>query len=405
MSATKKKVVVWLVPWDTILTPTYGALSDANHPYRQRLNRDFSSKVEVYTKKMALAGQNFNPSTVNEQLSILVLSFDSLRSAKKDGRKVYEENSNLSSFTEFYEDKDALIDDVDESALIQVLNQMNPVVIVDESHNAQSELSMEMIKNLNPSFVVELTATPKENSNIISIVSAERLKQENMVKLPVIAYNRPSVERVIVEAIDLRNALEKSAINESTLDSSIYIRPIVLFQAQPKNDEDNITFEKIKENLIACGIPKEQIAIKTSNKNEIAKVNLMSKECKIRYIITVNALKEGWDCPFAYILASLANKTSTVDVEQILGRILRQPGQRQYSNKLLNMSYVLTSSNDFNTTLLSILSGLNSAGFSKNDCRVIEEKKQVVEPTPTETTIFDFANNDEDVADRPDCLL
>lgn len=66
----------------------------------------------------------------------------------------------------------------------------------------------------------------------------------------------------------------------------------------------------------------------------------MSRACEVRYIITVNALKEGWDCPFAYILATLANKTSRVDVEQILGRILRQPYTTQHQNPLLNLSYV-----------------------------------------------------------------
>jgi len=94
----------------------------------------------------------------------------------------------------------------------------------------------------------------------------------------------------------------------------------------------------------------------------------MSKGCPIRYIITVNALKEGWDCPFAYILASLANRTSTVDVEQILSRILRQP----YASPLLNTSYVLTNSVDFHSTLEKIVVGLNRAGFSRKDYRIGE---------------------------------
>lgn len=390
MPLDKKKVVVWLVPWDQILTQTYDSFSDKNHIYRQLLDRDFNSRVEIYNKKQVLAGQNFNISSIDGQLSIIIMSFDSLRSRNKESRKVYEENSNLSSFDVLNSNDNPGIDGVDNSALMQVLNKLNPVVIVDESHNASSELSGEMIKDLNPSFVVELTATPKKSSNIISIVSAERLKQENMIKLPVIAFNRPSVERVIVEAIDLRNRIEKEAINEGKTDSSLYIRPIVLFQAQPKSSDDNVTFEKLKKNLIDSGIPEEYIAIKTSTINELKNVDLKSKNCKIRYIITVNALKEGWDCPFAYILASVANKSSAVDVEQILGRILRQPNQRQYQNKLLNMSYVLTSSSDFNSTLTSIIAGLNSAGFSKNDCRVIDTVSEVQNETPKEVhTLFD----------------
>ena len=201
---------------------------------------------------------------------------------------------------------------------------MSPVVIVDESHNAGSELSTEMLENLNPSFILELTATPRDTSNIISYVDARELKKENMVKLPVIVFNRTSRQTVIRDAIQLRGNLETTAKAQEA-DGGKYIRPIVLFQAQPRINEDSGTFDKIKDILIKLGIPEEQIAVKTADIDDIGDTDLMSRDCQIRYIVTVNALKEGWDCPFAYILASLANKTSKVDVEQILGRILREP--------------------------------------------------------------------------------
>lgn len=64
-----------------------------------------------------------------------------------------------------------------------------------------------MLNNLNPSFVLDLTATPRKNSNIISYVDARELKKENMVKLPVIVYNRTSRNSVIDDAIQLRKYL------------------------------------------------------------------------------------------------------------------------------------------------------------------------------------------------------
>ena len=96
-------------------------------------------------------------------------------------------------------------------------------------------------------------------------------------------------------------------------------------------------------------------------------MDLLSPDCPIRYIITVNALKEGWDCPFAYVLATVANRTSTVDVEQILGRVLRLPYTQKNSSEVLNLSYVITSSADFHQTLEKVVAGLNSAGFSSRD--------------------------------------
>ena len=401
MPPSQPKVVVWLVPSDAILEQTARTLSDVNHPYRQKIDVDFGGKVEVITKSMALNGQNFNPTSVNECLTILVMSYDSFRSSNKEGRKVYQENSALAQFTKLYGNADTLIsDNCDETALAQVLNWLTPLVIVDESHHATSNLSVDVLKNLNPCFILDLTATPKTNSNIISYVDALKLKAEHMVKLPVIIYNRKTQKDVIRDAIDLRRNLEKAATAEKEKGGK-YIRPIVLFQAQPRNNDDNTTFEKIKDILINADIPAEQIAIKTSNVNEIKGIDLMSENCPVRYIITVNALKEGWDCPFAYILATIANRSSAVDVEQILGRILRQPYTKDHTAPFLNMSYVLTCSDDFRTTIEKIVTGLNSAGFSKHDMRVGEDIIEApIAPVPTaEPVQATFDNFENDTAD------
>lgn len=368
MPQRRAKAVVWLVPSDAILTQTSKALQNPDHPYRQRLDVDFGGRVEVYSKEQALMGQNINPSSVTEQLSVFVLSYDSFRTSKKDGRKAYQQNGYLADFAKWMNDPSVLLTDTDETALIQVIRFLNPVVIVDESHHATSELSVEMLQNFNPCFVLDLTATPKKNSNIISFVDASRLKRANMVKLPVIVYNRKSQADVYADAIAIRAKLEAQAKREQET-SGCYIRPIVLFQAQPRTKADSTTYEKIKKTLLDGGIPEQEIAIKTGDKDELKNVDLLSPDCPIRYIITVNALKEGWDCPFAYVLATVANRTSVVDVEQILGRVLRLPYTRKNKSDVLNLSYVITSSADFQQTVQKVVDGLNSAGFTSRDYR------------------------------------
>ena len=360
------KAVVWLVPSDAIMQQTIKNLSNTEHPYRQKIDVDFAGKVEVYTKEQLLNGQNFNPVSVDENLSIFVLTYDSFRTNKKDGRKAYQQNGNLSSFNGFKGDTDILLDDVDDTALIQVIRQLNPVIIVDESHHATSKLSIEMLENFNPCFVLDLTATPKEGSNIVSYVDARQLKKEEMVKLPVIVYNMKSQQDVYLSAISLRKRLEIKALKDEQK-TGRYIRPIVLLQAQPRTSGDSTTYEKIKATLIDIGVPEEEIAIKTGDKDEIKTEDLLSRDCKIRYIITVNALKEGWDCPFAYILATVANRNSAVDVEQILGRVLRLPYTKMSKEQELNLSYAITSSADFYGTLERVVKGLNNAGFSKKE--------------------------------------
>ena len=66
MPEGKSKIVVWLVPSDSILLQTIKNLSDPEHPYRRRLNTDFAGRVGIYTKEMLLTGQNFSPGNMGK---------------------------------------------------------------------------------------------------------------------------------------------------------------------------------------------------------------------------------------------------------------------------------------------------------------------------------------------------
>ena len=376
------KVVVWLVPSNAILEQTLRNLRNKQHPYRQRIDTDFQNRVEVFDKQQALTGHGFTLTTVRENLCILVMSFDSFRTNNKEGRKVYQENGYLQSFAPLVATQ---LDDDDEVQLMKVLQAVHPLVVVDESHNATSKLSEQMLNDLQPSLVIDLTATPRENSNIICFTDALELKRNNMVKLPVIVYNHTSKSQVIDSALHLQHRLELMAMQET---NGNYIRPIVLFQAESKQQgaEDRETFEKVKQTLLDLKIPEEQIKIKTAEIDELKGVDLMSPTCQVRYIITINALKEGWDCPFAYILASLADKSSAVDVEQIVGRVLRLPNATRNSHDILNLSYVLTASAKFQETLDNVVKGLNHAGFSDRDYRSIDAAESV-EDTKTPNVV------------------
>ena len=402
-STGQPRVVVWLVPSLTILEQTERNFSDITHPYRQRLNAHFRGRVELYGKKALLQGAGFSPDAIQGQLSLILLSFDSLSARNKEDRKIFQENGYLASFDMTEAD---LLETADPTALINVIRTLKPVVIVDESHNAESDLSVEMLKNLKPSFILDLTATPRNNSNIVSFVDALALKKECMVKLPVIVYNRPDKTEVLSNALQLRRDLEKLAIAEEKITGK-YIRPLVLFQAEPKTGEEKETFEKIRATLVKLQIPEKQIAIKTADINELKGVDLLSRDCPVRFIVTVNALKEGWDCPFAYILASLADKSSAVDVEQIVGRVLRQPHVVEHQEPLLNMSYVFTASNRFMETLDKVVKGLNRAGFSDRDYRAVFEspgaKQEGEKPmqqglfTPQVAQTIEYQENGEEI--------
>lgn len=173
------RFVVWLVPSEAILSQTIANFSNPEHPYRKRLNSDFGGKVEIFTKDSLLNGQNFSPDTVEKSVSIAIFCYDSIRSANKEGRKVYQENGNLLRFVQHYAKPELQLADTPETALVQVIRQLAPIVVVDESHNVRTGLSVDMLKVFGPSFVLSMTATPDlEKGNVISHVGAQALKAE-----------------------------------------------------------------------------------------------------------------------------------------------------------------------------------------------------------------------------------
>ncbi|MGH8434545.1 MAG: DEAD/DEAH box helicase [Pseudomonas sp.] len=365
------RLCLWLVPSLSILDQVLRALRNPEHPYRLTLNRLFGGRVSVLDKRELLAGQ-FSRDEVEDGVVLAVLTYDSLKARNKDDRKLYQENSALDDLSTTAL---ALAEDIDPRSLAAAMAGLNPVVIVDESHNVTSALSQDMLRNLNPAFVFELTATPRQGANIVSFVDAMALRDQHMVKLPVIVRNLADRDSVIGHAIDLRTRLEAEAQAEQA-QGGAYIRPIVLLQAESRSKSDARTFEQVKSELLERGIPEAWVKIKTAEHDELKGLDLLAGDCPVRFIVTVNALKEGWDCPFAYILATLADRSSAVDVEQILGRVLRQPYVRAHGQEPLNLSYVLTASSVFSQALEKIVAGLNRAGFSRHDFRTPDLPEQ-----------------------------
>lgn len=386
------RVVAWFVPSDSIREQTLLNLQTPGHMYNDAL-RQFGGTVLVEGKEEALMGVGLTPMDVEDQLTVLVLSAQSFASKTGDDLRSWRQNPAFAGWEgRYHYFTEQRIEGADELSLIQWLAWQKPLCIVDESHNFGSDMRIEMLRLLNPSFILNLTATPKPESNIISFVDASKLKKESMVKLPVVLYNMETVDDVIANAILWQKNLERHAEQAQKQHNGHYIRPIVLLQVEPRTGNETANAKHVMQLLLDNNIPREQIKYKLAEPlNELKGIDLLSPTCPVRYIITVNALKEGWDCPFAYILAALSNRTAPIDVEQVLGRILRQPNARRSSDPLLNECYVLTSKQDFYDAAEAIIKSLQKSGFSRRDYRPggdkhskqTSEKKALEEPKQT----------------------
>jgi type III restriction enzyme len=342
--------VLWLTPSDTIRTQTLEALSNPKHPYRQALTEKFGDRVRICDLESL---QTINPQDVGKSCVVVVATIQSFNVTDTSKRNVYsffEELAphfsslpdNLSASLERVSQEDLAVQPyLNERDIGRVkysvanwLNLQKPVVIVDEAHNNRTDRFFTTLDRLNPACVIELTATPIAGNNVLYHVSAQELKAEQMIKLPIVLSEHPTGWRdCLRDAILTRDRLATIAQKETD-----YIRPIVLIQAAPKGNEAVV--EVVKQYLIDDEhISEEQIAVATGSQKELDGINLFSPDCKIQYVITVEALKEGWDCSFAYVLASLQSVNSSKDVEQLLGRVLRMPYAKNREQEALNKAY------------------------------------------------------------------
>ena len=374
-------VILWLVPSKPIREQTLKALKDAEHPYHAALRE--AGRVVVMDLDEA---KSITRATLDTNTVVIVTTRQAFQVEDEECRKVYQSNGALMHHFEHLsaEQRAELLTDGEgaerttPSSLANVLRLRRPFVVVDEAHNNRTELAFEMLARLRPAGILELTATPDTEhtpSNVLHSVSAAELKAEEMIKLPVLLETQPDWQQCLADAIARRDALQGLATTEYRAGGP-YLRPLVLIQSQPRSaTHETLDFDRVREELINNhGIPAEEIVVATGDERGLDRIatdyalGISDPRCPVKFIITQKALAEGWDCPFAYILVSLASLSSSTAVEQLLGRVLRQPNAQHLSNPALNRSYAFVASHNFAETANALRDRLVAgAGFERKE--------------------------------------
>lgn len=384
-------IILWVVPTTQIYRQTLASLRDREHPYRQVLDIASGGRTVILEKM-----ERFTPLDVTENLVVMMLMLPSASRQNKETLKVFRDSGNFAEFfppedevkgqeellekfsnLDYFGGDNNLYGKIAKTSLGNTLRILRPVIIIDEGHKAYTEIAQQTIRGFNPSIILELSATPPVNGNILVNISGQALNREDMIKLDLHITNKASLEweDTMRSALDKRQFLERKA-KEYEANTGEHIRPICLIQVERTGKDQRgtryIHAEDVKEYLIKnCGISEAEIAIKSSEKDDIEGIDLFSRDCQIRYIITKQALQEGWDCSFAYILTILTNPSSQVSITQLVGRILRQPKARKTKVKELDESYVFCFRQKASLILDNIRKGFEAEGLGDLASRVL----------------------------------
>ena len=355
-------LVLWLTPTKTIRLQTAEALKNPHHPYRRALDEAFDGRVRVFD---IADFAHIRPHDIRDHCCLVVGTIQSLRITDTEGRKVYAHNENLEPHFAALPKTPVGLETLESGdtkfSFANLMHLHRPLMIVDEAHNAVTGLTRVTQGRVNPSAIVEFTATPRPNSNILHSVTAQELKREEMIKLPIVLAEHDSWQNAVSEAVNARARLAETAADDPD-----YLRPIVLFQAQKKNEE--VTVAALRNYLIDIErIPKDRIAVATGDQRELDGVDLFDPACTVEHVITIEALKEGWDCSFAYAFCSVARIRSAKDVEQLLGRVLRMPYAARRTHNDLNRAYAFLSEPDFGEAARALVDKLVAMGFEEDE--------------------------------------
>lgn len=363
---TDYPLVLWIVPTSTIKEQTRDALRTPGHPYREALEDNFDNRFRVLDISEFT---QLRPQDLKDRTNIILATFASYR-VKDDNeemRKVYSHHEDLEAHFANVPQNTEGLDREDggkiKASFINLLHLCRPLVIVDEAHNHTSELSTERMDKINPACIIEFTATPAKDSNILHNVSASELKAEEMIKLPIELTEHETWQEALHASVQSRQKLHELAAQDKD-----YIRPLVLIQAEKINQE--VTVEVIEKYLVEEEkIDRSRIAIATGSQRELDGINLFDKNSTIDFVITIEALKEGWDCSFAYILCSVASTQSAKNVEQLLGRVLRMPYAKRRAQNELNRAYAHVSSSTWKHAAAQIHDHLVDMGFDEQEAQ------------------------------------
>lgn len=259
-------------------------------------------------------------------------------------------------------DKNVIVRDTEQNNSLFVMTQRTQeagipiVVIIDEEHlfwSKTADKSKVVLDRINPKVEIRVSATPKTHADYTVTIPRDLVVREEMIKKQVILNPNFKTDYHTDEELNenlIRAALAKrNEIAKAYKALGVNINPLLLIQlpndtSESMSAEDTKIADHVKQYLkVIHNIDEQNGKLAIWLSNEKANLPNLEKDDNLAEVLLFKqAIALGWDCPRAAVLLIFRKLQSNIFTVQTVGRILRMPEQKFYTNNLLNIGYVYT---------------------------------------------------------------
>ncbi len=233
------------------------------------------------------------------------------------------------------------------------LHDTEIILILDEAHlfASKGKAALDLLQKIFAKIEIDVSATPLFKSDYgftikrPDVIQAEMIKQGVILNPKLDAHNQQgkSLNQVLME-LALKKRDELAAAYKKT---GTNVNPLLLIQLPNDTQKESVLDNQIKDEVIALldvkglTLQNHRLAVWLSN----TKTNLdgiETPDSMVDVLLFKQAIAFGWDCPRAAVLLIFREIKQETFTIQTVGRILRMPEQKHYTDGTLNYGYVYT---------------------------------------------------------------
>ncbi len=236
------------------------------------------------------------------------------------------------------------------------LNDTEIILILDEEHLfSGAPAAIQITQQIFAKIEISVSATPRletlATAKSIVVINRQAVVEAEMIKQGVIL--NPKLDAHTQEGKSLNQVLMELALKKKEELAASYkkleinINPLLLVQLPNDSKIESVKDIQIKEEvstwLEVKGITTKNNRLAVWLSNEKTNLEDIEKpDSMVDVLLFKQAISLGWDCPRAAVLLIFREIQQETFTIQTVGRILRMPEQKHYSEAALNYGYVYT---------------------------------------------------------------